>query len=322
MAEFPLLRQRLDQLRKRLVHDSRCQQVLTGSWESDEACLFALLRLAIDCRAAGDPATSLDLLVWVREQGVEHPLVVDNLIRGLIDANRFGEASLLLPALAELDQGEVLQGATEALLIHQNTLLANVRRHCQAQSQDPVDLELLEEISPAQLQGRLLAFAQHQLNAGGAALAMVVLEELMHWGQWSLDALPPELQQRWAQLVLQLGTTVLHDLPSYRKALQRPEGVEDGNHLWQWMVVELVQQQDLGHGDVALQSALQFLVEHPEHAAVRVWLAEQQDAVLRPGLPGGSADRVLAVDQACARDELILDHFRKLIAPMDPSLSS
>ena len=36
MAELPPLRQRLEQLREQLAHDCRCQQVLAGSWESDE----------------------------------------------------------------------------------------------------------------------------------------------------------------------------------------------------------------------------------------------------------------------------------------------
>ena len=40
-------------------------------------------------------------------------------------------------------------------------------------------------------------------------------------------------------------------------------------------------------------------------------------AELKPGLPGASADRVLAVDQALARDQLILDHLRKLGGAMD-----
>ena len=322
MAELPPLRQRFEQLRQQLAHDCRCQQALAGSWDSDEACLFAVLRLAIDCRAGGDPATSLELLEWLRQQGVEHPLVVDNQIRGLIDADRFVEATLLLPALAELDQGEVLQGATDAVLMHQTTLLANVRRHCQAQQRDPVGLELLEAIPPAQLQGRLLAFAQLQHDAGGAALAMALLEELMHWGQWSLDAWPVELQQAWDQLVVQLGATVWHDLPSYRMALQRLEGAVDSKALWQRLVVELLQQQDLGQADAALRSALRFLMEHPDHDAVRAWLAAQQDAALQLGLPGGSADRVLAVDQALARDDLILDHLRKLVDPLDLSFSS
>ena len=43
---FPL-RQRLDQLRERLAQDSRCQQVLTGSWESDRG-------LSVRAAAAGD----------------------------------------------------------------------------------------------------------------------------------------------------------------------------------------------------------------------------------------------------------------------------
>lgn len=322
MIKFLPLRKRVEQLRERLAYDCRCQQALEGSWESDEACMFALLQLVIECRAAGDSTTSLELLTWLRQQGVEHPLVVDNQIRGLIDAHRFGEASLLLPVLAALDQGEVLQGATDAVLMHQNTLLANVRRHCQAQQRDPVGLELLEAIPPAQLQGRLLAFAQRQHDAGGAALAMAVLEELMQWGQWSLDAWPVELQEAWAQLVLQLGATVWHDLPSYREALQRLDGAMDSKALWQRLVVELVQQQDLGQADAALQSALRFLVEHPDHDAVRAWLAAQQDGALQPGLPGGSADRVLATDQALARDDLILDHLRKLVDPLDLSFSN
>ena len=108
--------------------DSSCQQALVSDWESDEECLCAVLRLAIECRSSGDPETSLVLLQWLRDQDVEHPLVLDNLIRGLIDSNRFTAATLLLPSLAALDQGGVLEGAIEALQIHQQTLLSNVGR--------------------------------------------------------------------------------------------------------------------------------------------------------------------------------------------------
>ena len=122
MAEWPPLRELLPQLLERLPDDLLCQQALEGSWEHDEECLFAVLRQAIECRSAGDQATSLMLLEWLRDQGVEHPLVIDNLIRGLVDSDRFCEATLLLSSLADLDQGEVLQGATDALLTHQQAL--------------------------------------------------------------------------------------------------------------------------------------------------------------------------------------------------------
>ena len=87
-------------------------------------------------------------------------------------------------------------------------------------------------------------------------------------------------------------------------------------------MVELMLQQDIGRGHKALQSALQFLVEHPGHPAALTWLSEQQDVAFEHGLPGASADRVLMVDQALARDALILDHLRKLMVPLNLSPSS
>ena len=58
---------------------------------------------------AGNQAINLMLLECLRDQGVKHPLIIDNQIRGLVDSGRFWEATLLLPSLADLDQGEVLQ---------------------------------------------------------------------------------------------------------------------------------------------------------------------------------------------------------------------
>ena len=130
-------------------------------------------------------------------------------------------------------------------------------------------------------------------------------------------ALPVDLQRRWAQLVVELGAQVWQHLPSYREALQRLEGSDIADHCWQGLEVELMLQQDIGRGDKALQSALQFLVEHPGHVGALNWLSAQQDVELEQGLPGTSADRVLVVNQALARDELILDHLRKLMDPMD-----
>jgi hypothetical protein len=227
------------------------------------------------------------------------------------------EATILLSNLADLDQGEVMQGATDALLTHQQTLRSNLLRHCNAQQIEPVGLALLETIPPSQFLGRLLEFAHQQIGVGGAALAKAVLEELMHWGQWSLDAYPVDLQRRWALLVVELGEQVWQHLPSYREALQRLKGSDAADHSWQELVVDLMLQQDIGRGENAVQSALQFLVEHPGHIGALNWLSAQQDVAFEPGLPGASADLVLKVDQALARDALILDHLRKLMGPMD-----
>ena len=317
MAEWPPLRERLPQLLERLPDDLRCQQALEGSWDHDEECLFAVLRQSNECRSAGDQVTSLIMLQWLRDQGVEHPLVIDNLIRGLVDSDRFWEATLLLSSLADLDQGELLQGAIDALLPHQQVLRSNLLKHCKAQQLDPIGLELLETIPPTKFLGRILEFAHQQTGVGGAALAKAVLEELMQWGQWSLDALPVDLQRRWAQLVVELGEQVWQHLPSYREALQRLKDSDAADHCWQGLVVELMQQQDIGRGENAVQSALQFLVEHPGHVGALNWLSAQQDVEFEHGLPGSSGDQVLMVDQALARDALILDHLRKLMDPMD-----
>ena len=276
-----------------------------------------MLRQAIECRSAGDQATSLRLLEWLRDQGVEHPLVIDNLIRGLVDSDRFCEATLLLSSLADLDQGEVLQGATDALLPHQQTLRSNLLKHCKAQQLEPIGLQLPETIPPAKFLGRILDFAHQQIGVGGAALSKAVLEELMQWGQWSLDALPVDLQRRWAQLVVELGEQVWQHLPSYREALKRLESSDDADHCWQALEVELMLQLDIDRGDNAVQSALHFLVEYPGHVGALNWLSAQQNVEFQHELPGTSADQVLMVDQALARDALILDHLRKLMAPMD-----
>jgi hypothetical protein len=323
MAEWSPLRERLPQLLERLPGDLGCQQALEGSWENEEECLFAVLRQAIQCRGSGDPVTSLMLLEWLLDQGVEHPLVIDNLIRGLVDSDRFLEATLLLSSLADLDQGEVLQGATNVLLTHQQALRSNLLKHCDAQQLEPVGLALLETIPATQFPGRIFEFALQQIGVGGAALARTVLEELMHWGQWSLDALPVDLQRRWALLVVQVGVTFWQDLPSYREALQLLKGSDVADHCWQVLEVELMLQHDIGRGANALEQALQFLVEHPGHAGALTWLSAQQDVAYEQGLPGASADRVLMVDQALARDALILDHLRKLMDdPMELSPSS
>ena len=315
MAELPPLRQRVDQLREQLAHDCRCQQALAGSWESDEACLFAVLRLAIDCRAGGDPATSLELLAWLRQQGVEHPLVVENQIRGLIDADRFVEATLLLPALAELDQGEMLQGATEALLIHQQNLLVNLRHHCPDGLYEP---DLVGQLDTIPLQGcvqALLACLQRLVAAEGDELALVLLQELTQWGHWSPDVLPLDMQYSWSRLVLRLGEGVWCDLDVYRDALQRLDHCDDPEIAWDRLRVDLILQCDLGEDAEAFEAALAFLIKNPGHPGALAWLSEQQGGKLRTGLPGASAYRVLAVDQALDRDECILDYLRKLVDP-------
>lgn len=322
MAEFPPLRQRLDQLRERLAQDSRCQQVLTGSWESDEACLFALLRLAIDCRGAGDPATSLVLLDWLREQGVEHPLVVDNQIRGLIDADRFMEATLLLPALTELDNGEVLQGATEALLIHQQTFLINLRHHCPDGLYGPEFLRGLEVIPVQGFVHAVLTCLQRLVAAGGDDLALVLLQELMQWGLWCPEVLPLDLQYSWSQLVVRLGDGVWCDLDAYRDALQWLDHCDDPDIAWYRLRVALILQCDVGELAEASEAALAFLINNAGHPGALGWLSEQQGGQLKTGLPGASAHRVLAVDQALGRDELILDFLRKLVDPNSRSWMS
>ena len=50
MAKARSLRACLPQLKLMLRGDSSCQQALVSDWESDEECLCAVLRLAIECR--------------------------------------------------------------------------------------------------------------------------------------------------------------------------------------------------------------------------------------------------------------------------------
>lgn len=311
MVERVPLSKRLPVLCRDLAGALQSPQSLEGPWTSEQECLLAVVNQAIECRSAGDPATSLLMLEWLRDQGIEHPHVLFNRIAALIDLDRYTEALFCLPALAALDQANVLKAASDALQIHIDTLLTNMRGHCHAQLLQPVALELLETVPVAELYERLFSFAHQQIPVGGVALAKVVLEELTQWGEWCIDDLPIDLQREWAALVVELGATLWQDLTSYRAALQLLEDFPSPNQRWEYLEVQLTLHQDLGLREEAVDLALEFLFKHPGHPEALAWLASQQTAQLKSGLPGASADRVLAVDQALARDALILDSLRK-----------
>ena len=293
-------------------------QSLEGPWTSEKECFLAIVNQAIECRAAGDPATSLLMLEWLHDQGIEHPYLLFHRIAALIDLDRYTEALLCLPALAALEQANMLKAASDLLQIHIDTLLRNMRGHCNAQPVQPVAMDLLATIPAAQLYERLFSFAYQQIPAGGAPLAKAVLEELMQWGEWIVDDLTVDLQRQWAALVVELGVQqVWQNLPSYRAALQILKDSSSPDQRWQYLKVELTLQRDLGLHKEAFGLALEFLSTHPCHQDARAWMASQQAAELKSGLPGASADDVLAVDQALARDQLMLDHLRKLGGAMD-----
>ena len=105
-------------------------QSLEGPWTSEKECFLAIVNQAIECRAAGDPATSLLILEWLRDQGIEHPYLLFHRIAALIDLDRYTEALLCLPALAALEQANMLKAASDVLQIHIDTLLRNMRGHC------------------------------------------------------------------------------------------------------------------------------------------------------------------------------------------------
>ena len=255
----------------------RVTQSLEGPWTSEKECFLAIVNQAIECRAAGDPATSLLMLEWLHDQGIEHPYLLFHRIAALIDLDRYTEALLCLLALAALEQANMLKAASDALQIHIDTLLRNLRGHCNSQPVQPVALELLATVSAAELHERLFSFAHQQIPAGGAALAKAVLEELMQWGQWVVDDLPIDLQRQWAALVVELGVQqVWQNLPSYRAALQILKDSSSPDQHWQYLKVELTLQRDLGLHKEAFGLALEFLSTHPCHQDARAWLASQQ----------------------------------------------
>ena len=291
-------------------------QVVEGSGRV-KGCFWAVYTQAKEWRGSGDPVSSLLLLEWLCDQGVENSYVYFHQIAALLDLNRYTEAILVLQALSALDQGDAFDAASDALKIHLNTLVANIKAHCLAQFLKPVALDLLENVPAIQIYERLFSFVRQQISAGGTPLAKAVLEELMQWGVWKLDDLPLDLQQRWAALVVELGEQCWDDLPSYRDALQRLNGTESVSFSWQRLVVELMRLQDMGNRDEVMNLAFDFLLKYPGHRVGWDWLAAQQVGVIQDCLPGASADRVLAVDQALARDESMLVYLRKLADSMD-----
>ena len=284
-----------------------------SEWASEEECLFAVLRQAINFHISGELNFALRLLQWLIDHGPAHALVLDNLIRVLVDKNHFGEALALLPRLELLDQGEIFDETNQCLQSHANSLLSNIRRHVSEADLGPAEQKLLDTISLVDTYRGLLVFASRQLEAGQSLLAMAVLAELSNWGVWCFNPLTEEAKQCWALLVVRLGSDILKDLDWYRSALSYLQGLTCDEASWQLLLVDVALLKDLGDEVQAQDLVLQFLSDHPNHREARSWLATQQLVEIRADLQESVAASVRNVDQAYARDTLVLDYFLKLI---------
>ena len=284
-----------------------------SEWASEEECLFAVLRQAINFHIRGELNFTLRLLQWLRDNGPAHALVMDNLIRVLVDLERFCEALACLPQLEALDQGAILHGACQCLQSHVQTLLGNIRRHVEALSGSLIDETILENMSHIDVHSRLISLASKYFLSGHSLLALVILQELNQWGVWCWEALSEEAKRSWSLLVVRLGSDVLSDTKWYDFALLFLKGLNCEEASWQLLLVDVALLKDLGADNQAQDLVLQFLSDHSNHRESRTWFAAQQLVDIRADLQESAAVSVRDIDQAYARDSLILNYFLKLI---------
>ena len=282
-------------------------------WVSEEECLFAVLRQAIDFHIRGDLTISLRLLQWLIDHGLAHALVMDNFIRVLVASERFCEALACLPRLEALDQGEILDGVRQCLATHVQTLLGNIRQHVDVLNGSLSNEMTSENILLIDVHHRIILLASNYCLSGHSLLALVILEELKQWGVWCWEALSEEAKRSWALLVVRLGSDVLNDITWYDSALLFLKGLTCEEASWQLLLVDVAFLKDLGDEDQAQDLVLKFLSDHLNHREARTWIAAQQLVDIRADLRESAAESVRDIDQAYARDALILDYFLKLI---------
>lgn len=278
---------------------------------SEEEFLFSVIRLSIVYREYGDNKKSLWLLQWLIDRGVNHPLVLDNKVRTLIDSNCFVEASCALSRLAILDQGEIFQGASQCLLPHQQSLLSALRSHASGFFVADMEDDLWPQPLAEDFLLKILIAANAAQKFGDPFLALAMIQELMQWGYWCFDALSVQARDVWSVLVVQLGRDVLNDLSLYRQAASYLENSKEVGLAWLSMLIRVETFTDRGQSLEAEQLVLGFISSHPDHAAARAWLADQQDVPKRRGICEPLASEVRLVDQALLRDSKILDYFLK-----------
>lgn len=279
---------------------------------SDESCFYSILHFAIECRAYGKIAKSLLVLNWLLGLGVSHALILDNKIRALVDDNCFLEALALLPSLSVFAEVEIYKGAVECLLPHQQSFLESLRSHCLwLQGNACINYQLPDSLSDNFLL-EVLRFTIRIQEIGNVSTALALLQELMQWGVWSLDALAKDAQVLWSVLVIRLGSDVLSDLSLYHQALTCLNGTQDTDAIWELVKVNFNIHCDCCHVERALLSVLEFIAAHPNHHASRAWLVDQQTLPDRTTMRKSDAAKVREVDQSIACDTLLIDYFLNL----------
>lgn len=279
---------------------------------SDESCFYSILHFAIECRGHGEIAKSLLVLNCLLELGVSHPLILDNKIRALIDDHRFLEALALLPSLSVFSEVEIYKGVVECLLPHQQSLLESLRSHCVLLQGDAYTNYQLPDLSSDNFLLEVLRFSIRIQEIGNVSTALALLQELMQWGVWSLDALGKDAQVLWSVLVIRLGSDVLSDLSLYHQALTCLNATQDTTAIWELAKVNFNIQCDRSQADRALFSVLEFIAAHPNHNASRAWLVDQQTLPDRTTMRKSDAAKVKEIDQSIAFDSLLIDYFLKL----------
>ena len=279
---------------------------------NDKACFYSILCFAIECRGDGAITQSLLLLNWLNDLGIRHPLILDNKIRALVDDHRFLEALALLPSLSGFAEVEIYTGAVKCLLPHQLALLQVLRSHCLLSQDHILNNIKFPDPSSEHFLIEVLKLACTFQEIGDCSRALTLLQELMQWGVWSLEALQKDAQVIWAVLVIRLGTDVLSDLSLYHKALKFLEIKKDTDAVWELVKVNYRIQTDCSQSDRALLSVVEFTATHPSHNVARSWLIDQQTIPERSSMRKSDADKVREIDQAIVYDSLLLDYFLNL----------
>ena len=237
---------------------------------------------------------------------------MDNKIRALIDDHRFLEALALLPSLSVLSESEIYKGAVECLLPHQQSLLESLRSHCIVLQGDTYTNYQLPDISSDNFLLEVLRFSIRIQEIGNVSTALALLQELMQWGVWSLDALAKDAQVLWSVLVIRLGSNVLTDLSLYHQALARLHATQDTDAIWELIKVNFNIHYDCGQDEHVLLSVLEFIAANPNHNASRAWLVNQQTLPDRTTMRKSDAVKVREIDQSIACDSLMSDYVLNL----------
>lgn len=273
-----------------------------------------ILQEAIACRAHGQFEQSLDILNWLEVQLPNQPVIIDNQIRALVNLERCAEAMTCFNQLVELNgESNLLPELVSVFSLKQQELVTSMSLHFDFWQRKFNFVPEIEYPSFS-LISQFLTRAHQAFDLGDDHLALVITEELSLRGWLAPEVFNEQILFSWASLIINLGSSVLHEHAQYDAARKSLMNLRDSaDHLiacaakWEILNLRCIEDLDLDRLQEMQSHLLVFLGDYPDHQKARDALILIQPVMTNMSLTDEMNEQWIYQEKTYQRDLLIFN---------------